>query len=259
MAHVTSQTVYLSRVAYSTSSVIFPGQDESGDLYMIKELPEKVIIGVIDGMGHGHEAAIAAKCAVDTLEANAELSVIKLARLCHERLKTTRGAVMALASINYTDDTLTWLSVGNVEGVLLRADPESKPAYENIFMCRGVFGYRLSQLYATIIPISKGDLLILSTDGIRSDYFLRFVADLQYNFWQPPHTEWQKDGLANEPLINSEKSIFSKDHFHHDDSSLFQKGAMNISPQQVTEYITNRFVRGSDDALVTAVKYLGKE
>ncbi|MBI5401792.1 MAG: hypothetical protein A2279_02595 [Stygiobacter sp. RIFOXYA12_FULL_38_9] len=258
MAHVTGETVYLSRVAYSTSSVIFPGQNESGDLYIIKEFPEKVIVGVVDGMGHGHEAAIAAKCAVDTLEANADLSIMKLVKLCHEKLKNTRGVVLALASINYTDDTLTWLSIGNVEGVLLRADSETKPAYESIFMCRGVLGYNLSQLYATIIPISKGDLLILSTDGIRSDYFLRFAADSQFNTWQPSYPEWPNDNLASEPLNDLEEPTYTRDQIYSDDSFSFTKGLVNISPQNVAEYITKRFVKGSDDALVTVVKYLEK-
>ncbi|OGU33665.1 MAG: hypothetical protein A2068_08980 [Ignavibacteria bacterium GWB2_35_6b] len=255
-----SETGNLSRVEYSVSSVAFPGQKESGDLYIIKELPEKVIIGVVDGMGHGHEAAVAAKLAVDTLEANADQSVIKLIKLCHEKLKPTRGAVMALASINYSDETLTWLSIGNVEGMLLRADSEIKPSYENIFMCPGVIGYRLSQLNATIIPISKGDMLILSTDGIRSDYVLRIAADSQYAARQSSNLgEWSKDELISESLIGPEEPVYSKIQVYSDDLSIFQKGVMNISTKKITEYIVNRFLKGPDDALVAAVKYLGKE
>ncbi|NJD23005.1 MAG: hypothetical protein FIA82_10125 [Melioribacter sp.] len=259
MALVKSETVFLSRVAYSTSSVIFPGQKESGDLYVIKELPEKVVIGVVDGMGHGHEAAIAAKLAVETLEANAGLSCINLVKLCHEKLKTTRGVVMALASINYTDDTVTWLSIGNVEGILLRADSEVKPSYESIFICRGVLGYRISQLYATILPISKDDLLILSTDGISNDYLLHLAADSQHNILQPTHRDRIKNDFENEPLIYPDGYSNSKNTIRSDDPFLFQKRAMNISPQKVTEFISNHFVKGSDDALVTVIKYLGKE
>lgn len=255
-----TESIYLSHVAYSVSSIPFPGQKESGDLHIIKELPDKVLIGVVDGMGHGHEAAVAAKCAVDTLESNADQTLIKLVKLCNEKLKSTRGAVMALASINYNDETLTWVSVGNVEGMLLRADSTIKPAYESIFMCPGALGYRLSQLYATIIPISKGDLLILSTDGIRSDYVLRIAADSQYAARRSSNPdEWSKDELITESLMGLEEPVHSKRQIYPDDLYLLQNGMVNISPWKVTKYITKRFVKGSDDALVAAVKYLGKE
>lgn len=255
-----SETVYLSHISYSVSSIAFPGQKESGDLHVIKEMSEKVLIAVVDGAGHGHEAAIAAKLAVNTLNSYSDLSIIKLVKLCHEKLKNTRGAVMALASINYTDETLTWLSIGNVEGMLLRADSEIKPIYESIFMCSGLVGYRISQLYANIIPISKGDLLILTTDGIRSDYVMRIAADSQSLYRRSAlYSGLSKDEMINESLIGQEETALPKMQMHSEDLSLFLKGVANTSPQEVTEYITGRFVKGSDDALVATVKYLGKE
>jgi len=128
-----SKTIYLSKIAYYYSSVVLPGQKESGDLYFIKELPDRALIAVIDGMCHGAEALVAAKLIVETLEQHSELSVMSLVNLCHEKLKLTRGAVMSLASINYHDETITWLSIGDVEGILLRADPQVKPSFRRHF------------------------------------------------------------------------------------------------------------------------------
>jgi len=256
-----SETIFLSSVEYSFSSSTYPGQTESGDLHIIKDLPSKLLIGVVDGMGHGHEAAIAAKAAVDTLNANSHLSVINLVKLCHEKLKTTRGAVMALASINYKEETLTWISIGNIEGILLRSDPQVKPAYESIMMCPGVIGYRLTQLYATVVPITKGDMLILSTDGIRSEYILRVAADahpISIRKVENPE-EWSKDELIQESLLGSEKPVSSKKKAYSNDISLFESGFLNLQPHVVTDYITKHFVKDSDDALITVIKYLGKK
>ncbi len=253
-------SINLTNVSYSASSVAFPGQKESGDLYIVKELPEKVLIGVVDGMGHGHEAALAAKVAIDTVKENSELSIIELIKLSHEELKPTRGAVLALASINYIDETISWVSIGNVEGMLLRSDQDIKPSYESIFMCPGVLGYRLTQINASIVPISKGDLLIFSTDGIRNDYVLRIAADANFTVNQSSRiAEQSKVDLSNESFVGYEEQNKLTVGDYDRELSIFHKGVMNASPYKITKYIANRFTKGSDDALVLAVKYLGKK
>src|SRR6185503_14889790 len=60
-----------------------------------------------------------------------------------------------------------WLGVGNVEGVLLRSD--GSPT-ESIALRDGVVGYRLPPLRAEILSLRKGDMLVLATDGIKSDF-----------------------------------------------------------------------------------------
>ena len=41
---------------------------------------------------------------------------------------------------------MTWLGVGNVDGFLLRADNQTKPAHESLFLRGGVVGYQLPSL-----------------------------------------------------------------------------------------------------------------
>jgi negative regulator of sigma-B (phosphoserine phosphatase) len=255
-----SGTIYLSGIAYYYSSVVLPGQTESGDLYFIKEFPDKALIGVVDGLGHGQEAAVAAKIAIETLELNSELSFISLVKLCHKKLLFTRGAVMALASINYDDETLTWLSIGNVEGMLLHADLQAKPAYENIFKCPGVVGYNLPNLYAKVEPISKGDLLILSTDGIKNDYIVNMASDAHYKYEQSLQSgEWSKEEVINQSLNNKKRPVYSKLQAYSENLVLFKNGIANISPHKVTDHIIKHYVKGTDDALVAVVKFLGKD
>jgi serine/threonine protein phosphatase PrpC len=146
------------------------GEAESGDQYVVRPLPNGVLVAAVDGLGHGPEAAAAARSAVVTLEDYAHEPVISLLRRCHERLIRTRGVVMSLASFNALDNTMTWLGVGNVEGLLLRADVAANPPRENVLLRGGVVGYQLPALHASILPVTRGDVLILATDGIRGGF-----------------------------------------------------------------------------------------
>jgi negative regulator of sigma-B (phosphoserine phosphatase) len=146
------------------------GEAESGDQYVVRPLPNGVLVAAVDGLGHGPEAAAAARSAVVTLADYAHEPVMSLIKRCHERLIRTRGVVMSLASFNALDNTMTWLGVGNVEGALLRADGMARPARESILLRGGVVGYQLPALHASILPVTRGDVLILATDGIRGGF-----------------------------------------------------------------------------------------
>jgi len=102
--------------------------------------------------------------------------MISLLKGCHGALSGTRGVVMSVASFNARDETLTWLGVGNVEGLLLRAQPTVTPRRESLLLRGGVVGVHLPALSASIIPVMRGDTLIFATDGIRNDFVLAPLA-----------------------------------------------------------------------------------
>src|SRR5262249_12311510 len=116
------------------------------------------------------EAASAAQAAIATLKAHADESVLPLLKRCHEMLRETRGVVLTLASFRPLDGTLTWVGVGNVEGVLLRADAKGGLAREYVLLHGGIVGLQLPPLRGFVIPVAAGDTLILATDGIRSGF-----------------------------------------------------------------------------------------
>src|SRR5712692_2144007 len=99
-----------------------PGEIESGDLHVVKTFETGALVGVVDGLGHGHEAAVAASAAVSVLEEYPGQQPIYLVKQCHEAVKGTRGVVLSCASLNFVDHTMSWIGVGNVEGILLRSE-----------------------------------------------------------------------------------------------------------------------------------------
>jgi negative regulator of sigma-B (phosphoserine phosphatase) len=61
--------------------------------------------------------------------------------------------------------------VGNVDAALLRAGATSSGhSNQTIVLQGGVVGYRLPALRASRLPVSPGDTLIMTTDGIRSGF-----------------------------------------------------------------------------------------
>lgn len=204
------EAVRTGPIEWAVAEFVRPGQTESGDQHLAMEIPGGAIVGVIDGLGHGAEAANASKTAVRSIERHAGEPAIRLMRECHQSLVGLRGAVMSVASINATEETMTWLGVGNVEGLLLRANPAAIPSRELLLLRAGVVGVHLPALTGSIVPVAPGDTLIFATDGIRSE----FLDEIR------THRE---------------------------------------TPPMLADRILRRYGRGTDDALVLVVRYLGLE
>lgn len=155
-------------VEWGVAARVLPGQMESGDVSIVLRREEGALIAVVDGVGHGDEAAQASRAVLDILEGEPDEHILSLTRHCHEALRGKRGAVMSIASYHARDRLVTWLGVGNVEGALLRADPRLPS--EGLLLRAGVLGSVLPPLQAAVLPVSANDLLILTTDGVSSGF-----------------------------------------------------------------------------------------
>lgn len=157
-------------IEWGVATLTLRGEAECGDRSVVKPFPDGVLVAAIDGVGHGEEAADAARIAAAILETHGDESMRSLLRMCHEGLKKTRGVVLSLASFDGLANTMTWLGVGNVEGRLLRADPQATPPQELLLLRGGVVGGELPTLHASVVTVVPGDTLVFTTDGIRSDF-----------------------------------------------------------------------------------------
>jgi negative regulator of sigma-B (phosphoserine phosphatase) len=160
---------------WGVAALPLKGQSESGDRYVVQFFPGGVLLAVIDGLGHGDEAAAAASAAESILRARPQEPVIPLVRLCHDSLRSTRGVVMSVVSFDTSHGLMTWLGVGNVRGVLRRAQLSSTPPREELLLRGGVIGGQIPPLQASVLPVSRGDTLFLASDGIRGE-FVRELA-----------------------------------------------------------------------------------
>jgi phosphoserine phosphatase RsbX len=164
------ETIREPMVEYGVAKFVLPGQGESGDQHLVCCNRNGILVAAIDGIGHGEAAANAARAAAALLRGSADQPIISLVERCHEKLRATRGVVLSLAFIEPEQGMMTWLGVGNVQGVLMRAEAKNGNAQESLLLRAGVVGSQLPALQGTVLPIAQGDTLFLATDGVRSDF-----------------------------------------------------------------------------------------
>jgi hypothetical protein len=155
---------------WGVASQPLAGQAVCGDQHLVQAFPGGVLVAAVDGLGHGEEAARVAQLAIATLQAHADETVLSLLERCHGALRQTRGATVTMASFNGVDATMTWIGVGSVDAVLLRAGPTAVPAREDVLLYAGVVGSLLPAAQGFVLPVARGDTLVMATDGIRSGF-----------------------------------------------------------------------------------------
>src|SRR5215217_5315290 len=144
------------------------GETESGDAALVQECALGVVAAAIDGIGHGPEAARAARIAIHALN-ELQDDLHATARQCHRALEGTRGAALTLAAFDAKSDLMTWIGIGNVEARLLRARSAGGNA-ESLLLRPGIAGDDFPESPASTTPVERGDLLVLATDGLNSGF-----------------------------------------------------------------------------------------
>lgn len=71
-------------IDWAVATRTLAGQTESGDRHWVRVCPAQAIAAVVDGVGHGKEAARAARKAVATLELSVGKSPVTLFQSCDE-------------------------------------------------------------------------------------------------------------------------------------------------------------------------------
>lgn len=148
-----------------------PGYQECGDAFVVVETDERVLVGMIDGLGHGPLAAVAAEQAVATVRAHRDLDVADLMAACHQALRPTRGAAVALLELR-PDGRCRFCGVGNVEVAVIHGQ------LPRVFSYPGIVGHNLRPPKTLAFEVRGGDAFCLHTDGVRGRVGLASCADL---------------------------------------------------------------------------------
>ena len=139
----------------------FPGERFNGDAYFIKRYEDMVIFAVIDGLGHGEGAQEASLTAVDCLENYYRRPFTEIFRLCHQRLKKTRGAAMSLCRISLKDRIMTHSGIGNVQTRVYSSEKAPAP-----FCINGTLGVAMQSVKVDDYPLPENYIIVMFSDGI---------------------------------------------------------------------------------------------
>ncbi|MGH7520525.1 MAG: SpoIIE family protein phosphatase [Gemmatimonadales bacterium] len=147
-----------------------PGQTESGDLSLIKRVGKGTLIAVVDGLGHGQDAASAAHAAVAALDRYSREPLADLVRRCHTAMVGLRGVVLGLAYLDPQAAAMTWLGIGNIGGIVLRVDAGNRPARISLVPNAGFIGAEQTHPTTRSVPLALGDTVVFFSDGIRDGF-----------------------------------------------------------------------------------------
>ncbi|MEV5976273.1 SpoIIE family protein phosphatase [Streptomyces sp. NPDC052114] len=136
------------------------GQLENGDGYAVVEHGGVRTVLVIDGLGHGPEAATAAQRAERTFLANPAAPLADVLTALHKALRHTRGA--AVGALRITAGQAEYCGVGNVRGAVV--SPEG--IHHQFTGQAGIVGYTLPAPRSRFVDLHEHTTVVLYTDGI---------------------------------------------------------------------------------------------
>ncbi|MET0103089.1 MAG: ATP-binding SpoIIE family protein phosphatase [Sedimenticola sp.] len=146
------------------SSRPHPQMKVNGDAYVIHKWPNHVLIGVIDGLGHGQGAAKASESVARYLGDNFDADLESLLLGSHQVSSATRGVVMALLRFNCDDRVVFHACVGNVD-----CRQWSRKEKSLFPQRRGVVGSSMpSRVRVSRESYRPGDVFVINTDGVSS-------------------------------------------------------------------------------------------
>ncbi|MFH5227644.1 MULTISPECIES: SpoIIE family protein phosphatase [Antrihabitans] len=171
VAHTVRSSGKVGPVEWAMAGRALPGEAAFGDRGVVLDAGDgSAVFGVIDGLGHGEAAALAADIAASVLTENSAEPLDVLMLLSHRALTATRGAAISLASINFADSRVDWLGVGNVAAVVIGVAPGGLEVRATAPLIGGIVGYRLPTVQSYAVTMRPGDLLVLASDGIVGDF-----------------------------------------------------------------------------------------
>lgn len=163
---------WLGPIEWAATSRPLPGETVCGDRSIALDVNHTgALLGVLDGLGHGEQAAQAASFGVEVLGEFRNEPLDMLVQSCHRALSHTRGAAMTLAHIDFQMDTLSWIGIGNVAADLVTKHPAGVEVRSSVRLAGGIVGYHIPEALASQdFPMRPGDLLVIASDGIAENH-----------------------------------------------------------------------------------------
>jgi len=149
------------RLAVGALSLPKPGEDVCGDRWAVAWFPERTLMLVADGLGHGPGAAEAALEAVRTFHEHTALTPAAIVEAIHAALGSTRGAAVAVTEVAPSHEAVRFAGVGNISGVVLSSEGSRHMVSHN-----GTAGHSARKIQEFAYPWSSDALLILYSDGL---------------------------------------------------------------------------------------------
>jgi hypothetical protein len=154
--------------------VAVAGETACGDAWIVEQIPNGTLIALVDGLGHGPDAAIAADTAISVIQRRKTSSLTDILQATHLALRSTRGAAVQLAIADVGSQTVRSVGVGNIAtSAVTHSGTRSIPSQP------GIVGMQMPHLREVSIPWSSDSLLVMHSDGVSARWKLDSLPGLR--------------------------------------------------------------------------------
>jgi anti-sigma regulatory factor (Ser/Thr protein kinase) len=188
-------------------TVPISGETACGDNMAWDLNSDRCIVLVVDGLGHGPQAAEAADEAVRIFRAHSQEAPASIISRLHDALKKTRGAAAAIAEIRPQSGTLIYAGVGNISGSIL-----SNTLSRSLVSHNGTLGHVMARVQEFKVEWPRDGILIMHSDGLLSRWDLSGYPGI----------------LARQPALIAGVLLRDFRRERDDSSVLVMKGAASI-------------------------------
>lgn len=156
-------------------SVPHPSEQVCGDAWAVECFGARVMVCVVDGLGHGVGAANASKEAIAAFRAAAGRPVLEVMERLHAALRSTRGAAAAVADLRRDERRLSYCGVGNICATLVEPGTQA-----SLVSMNGTLGHGTPRLQEFSYPAPAGAVLVMHSDGLTNHWSLsRYAGGLR--------------------------------------------------------------------------------
>jgi len=151
-----------------------PGEQVSGDACAIHHETNRCLYVVVDGLGHGPDAAAVAREALDVFNKRTAMNPAGIVELMHRALRSSRGGAVAVADIDFNENMVRFAGVGNIAGVIVGLDGQ-----RHLVSSNGIVGHDVRHIREFSYPWVKDGLLVMHSDGLGTKWNLASYAGLR--------------------------------------------------------------------------------
>jgi anti-sigma regulatory factor (Ser/Thr protein kinase) len=146
-----------------------PGQEVCGDAWGCRLGESHSMVVLADGLGHGPDAAVAAREALEIFYKHPGASPKELLELVHLGLRHTRGAAVSIASLDEERRLVVFAGLGNVAGFVC----ERGGLRRQLVSMNGTAGGDARAVFREFsYPWPQGAAVVMHSDGLTSHWNL---------------------------------------------------------------------------------------
>jgi anti-sigma regulatory factor (Ser/Thr protein kinase) len=140
-----------------------------GDGWCVVQDGDRAMVLLVDGLGHGPNAAQAADVAIASFRGAVQRAPVEVVATMHDALRATRGAAVAVAEVRRSaaGATVHFCAVGNTVSAILGP---GKP--RSLASMNGTAGMQVGKLQEFVQEWDAGSSLVMHTDGITTRWRL---------------------------------------------------------------------------------------